>query len=112
MEFYRYIVREYGSVNDFGGFSSLRIPNAKLNLETYGMLRETPKGYWIGYLDFGDLGKRWVSKTSKKRFAYPTKEEALKNFIYRTERRVAILDRQINISKIGLDLAEREKQKK
>ena len=73
------------------------------------MFKETPKGYWIGY---GSLGQhkynwqKWVSKTSKKRFAYPTEKEALTNFIKRTEKRLKILKRQTWTCKISLNLAK------
>jgi len=36
----------------------------------------------------------WISKNSKKRYAYPTKKEALENFIKRNERRIEILKYQ------------------
>ena len=47
-----------------------------------------------------------MSKTCKKRFAYPSKEEALINFIKRTERRIGILDSQLMACKISLNLAK------
>jgi hypothetical protein len=88
---------------------SPKFPNPKLELRTYDLLRETLKGYWIGY---GSLGysqyswKKWVSKTTKKRFAYPSEEEALINYIKRTERRIGILDSQLMACKISLNLAK------
>ena len=97
--FYRYEAVEYASLGIDGDYESSKIPNPKVELKTYNLFKETPKGYWIGY---GSLGNRklrghghWVSKTSKKRFAYPTKKEALENFIKRNEWRVMILKRQI-----------------
>jgi len=105
MEFYRYEIIEY-AVHDFDNeLISSKFPNPKLVLSTYDLLKETPKGYWIGY----SYSKIWISKTSKKRFAYPTKNEALTNFIKRTERRLNILEHQIISCKIGLSLAK-EKQ--
>ena len=53
--------------------------------------------------------KKWVSKTSRKRFAYPTKEEALENYIKRTEKRLKILEWQVEECKIGIMLAKAKK---
>ena len=94
MKFYRYEL--WGC----GEFESLR-------LDEYGMIKETPMGYWIGYPDQKYSGfKKWVSKTCTKRFAYPTKEEALTGYIKRTERRLMILKHHIVQCKKGLDLAK------
>jgi hypothetical protein len=92
-----------------GEYVDSHFPNPKLEVREYNLLRETPKGYWIGYGNFGYNKyewKKWVSKTSKKRFAYPTKEEALVNFIKRTEKRLKILDWQLQVCKISLNLAQ------
>lgn len=51
--------------------------------------KETPAGYRIFF-------NRWVSKTAKKRFAYPTIEEAQRNFMKRTHRCRAILQSRID----------------
>ena len=114
MKFYRYEAVQYAVIGDDGEYTDSHLPNPKLELRTYDLLRETSKGYWIGY---GSLGysryswKKWVSKTCKKRFAYPSKEEALINFIKRTERRIGILDSQLMACKISLILAkEKEKE--
>ena len=51
----------------------------KLRLERYKVIKATPCGHWIN--DYGR--KRWVSATSRKRFAHPTVEEALAAYIKR-----------------------------
>lgn len=98
-KFYRYETVQYASLGMDGDFEIPKIPNPKVELRTYNLLKETPKGYWIGYesLEIGSLRSKgiWVSKTSRKRFAYPTKKEALDNFIKRNEKRIEILKRQI-----------------
>lgn len=96
--FYRYEAVQYASLGIDGDYESPKIPNPKVELREYNLWKETLKGYWIGYGDLGE-GKlrsngRWVSKTSKRRFAYPTKKEALENFIKRNERRIKILKYQ------------------
>jgi len=114
MEFYRYDLMQFASMHDdyeYGG-NKTSIPNPSLVLHTYNLQAETPKGYWIGYghpnngYNRGD--SRWVSKTAKKRYAYPTKEEALHNFIKRTERRIKILEYQAWFCKIGLNLGKKK----
>ena len=78
--------RLYRYVNSFG----------HLVLCDYLVLRGTRSGKWIRD---SKGSERWVSNYSKKRFAYPTKEEALVNFIKRTER-------HIMLAKYNLECAE------
>jgi hypothetical protein len=109
MKFYRYEIVEYAVSDSEGEYVNPTVPNPKVEVREYDLLKETPKGYWVGY---GDLGynkynwKKWVSKTSKKRFAYPTKEEALVNFTKRTEKRLRILDWQLQVCKISLNIVK------
>ena len=109
MKFYRYEVVEYAEHDFDGELVSPSIPNPKLELREYDLFKETPKGYWIGYGSLGEYKynwKKWVSKTTKKRFAYPTEKEALINYIKRTEKRLEILERQAWTCKISLNLAK------
>lgn len=46
----------------------------ELCLKSYNIVSETPCGYWITFCS--GTKDKWVSKTSRKRFAYPSKEEA------------------------------------
>lgn len=57
----------------------------KVKLVMYNILRYTLSGVWIKpkYKN-----EKWVSLTGKKRFAYPTKKEALDNFIKRTAKAI------------------------
>jgi hypothetical protein len=114
MKFYRYDTYRYamsGYDNEFVCFSE---PTVKLT--EYNMHKETPKGYWIGYGNGQyESGQKWnlksnsiwVSKTSKKRFAYPTKEEAIHGFIARTQRRANILSSQLYVCNTALNLAKK-----
>lgn len=96
-KFYRYEAVEYASIGMDGEFESARIPNPKVELRTYHLYKETPKGYWVGYgfLDGLHSKGKWVPKEGKKRYAYPTKQEAMVNFIKRNEYRIKILNRQV-----------------
>lgn len=114
-EFYRYELERvsHGGYDIDGEFINAIFSETKLRLITYNLFKETPKGYWIGFgsLDIGSLHsvwKKWVSKTSKKRFAYPTKKEALINLIKRTERRKKILVSQVRMCSEGIELAKKE----
>ena len=112
MKFYRYETKIFASISDDIGYTFSLLPDVKLHLYTYELYKETPKGYWITHQSIFPGGwdkllwKKWISKTSTKRYAYPTKKEALINYIKRTERRIKLLEGQINISRSGLALAK------
>lgn len=97
MNFYRY--------EDFAtGYNGVVI-----NLHTFDLLKETPCGYWISKYDTGGFywgvqkeNKRWVSKTSRKRFAYPTKEEAKVNYMARKNRQVIIYTARLERARLAL----------
>lgn len=81
----------------------------KIHLDIYVSVKETKCGYWIVPKDLVSYSfdnildderlmkkeKKWISKDSKKRFAYPTKKEALYNFKKRKEKQVHIMSRQL-----------------
>jgi hypothetical protein len=100
MKFYRYKGIQYATTDHNGEYTSSYIPNPTLILEEYNLFKETDKGYWIYYGSIlpGKLRSEaiWVSKTAKKRFAYPSKEQALQGYIKRTEKRVRILQYQLD----------------
>lgn len=108
LKFYRYDSVEYASLDFNGDVILPPFPNPTITLTTFELVKETPKGYWIVSigLKFYPQYKKWVSKTAKKRYAYPTKAEALHNFIKRNQRRLGILKRQIELCKSNLSKAE------
>jgi hypothetical protein len=72
------------------------------------MLKETQCGFWIqrtADYPFEKSKKRWVSKTSRKRYAYPTKEEALKGYIARKRHQVAIYRNKLDHAETCLQIA-------
>ena len=115
MEFYRYDIHNYATLDMDGDFVSPLFPNPKVELTVLNLHKETPKGYWIGYgsLNDGSLRSqsRWVSKTSKKRYAHPTKEEALKSFIFRQKYAIKCLEDQLLNRKFALDIAKKMQEK-
>ena len=81
----------------------------KIDLIKFIKLRETPCGHWIvrdyyeRYPDHTkEKAKKWISKTSAKRYAYPTKLEAVNNLIMRKRR-------QMEHCRYFLDRAEKAK---
>ena len=56
----------------------------RIYLEELYSIKSTTKGYWITGNSLYYLC-RFVLKDSRKRYAYPTKEEAMNNFKKRTE---------------------------
>jgi hypothetical protein len=114
-KFYRYKIENYALMStsdDYYSRPSYSIPNSTLVLEEYNLYKETPKGYWIHRGMWGVHKIRsdckWIPKDSKRRFAYPTKKEALNSFIIRQKYKIKILSYQVENSKSGILLAERE----
>lgn len=108
MIFYRYILVQYVTKDSDGEYIESKHPSPTLTLIEYNLISETPKGYWIGSFGYKE---KWIPKISRKRFAYPTKKEALHNFVKRTEKRIKILDFQLSSCIIGLSLAKSKKDK-
>jgi hypothetical protein len=106
MEFYRYEWHEYAKMGIDEEIMLPRFPNPTVELHTYILLKETKRGYWICMKNW-NLWKKWIPKKSKKRFAYPTIEEAKNNFILRTKKRIRILQRTVDCCKIALNLIDK-----
>lgn len=73
----------------------------------YKVLKETPRGYWIQLYPSrweNRVSRKWVNKYSKKRFAYPSKEEALASFLARKRRQIQILQSQLDRAKVALSI--------
>ena len=92
-----------------------------IKYEELTMIKETPKGYWLAYGNVSEnfikqaleskepwrsFGFIWVSKTAKKRYAYPTKEEARESFIIRSRKYIQILKSRLENRKMLLKMAE------
>lgn len=57
-------------------------------------IRSTPKGYWI--TDEYAIQEKFVLASGKKRFAYPTRQEAFDSYMKRKEKQVLILSNMLN----------------
>lgn len=75
----------------------------RILLLEYSVLKSTPCGFWIQYYP-----RKWVSGHSKKRFAYPTIEEAKVGFIKRKERQIAILKSRLDEAERALAMIQTE----
>lgn len=110
MKFYRYVAVETAAHDADGELVASKFPNPHIYVHEYVLVKETPKGYWISPESLKSEHYKklhtWIAKSSKKRYAYPTKEEAMLNFIKRTEQRIEILKRQEWSCSMALDDAK------
>lgn len=88
MYLYRY---ERGSIENMGKIHH----SAKVFLVEIQVIGETEKSYLLN--EYAGH-KKHISKTAKKRYAYPTKEEAMDNFIRRTQRCIFLLKTRLSRS--------------
>lgn len=72
-----------------------------LTIREFYVMSETPKGWWINV----DGKKTWISKTAKKRYAYPTREEALESFRCRKTAFVKHAQNMLEVAKTDLKIA-------
>ncbi|NTU49360.1 MAG: hypothetical protein HGA87_00435 [Desulfobulbaceae bacterium] len=89
------------------------VDHVRLLLSRFSLVKETPCGYWVDPMvgSYARKKVRWVSKTARKRYAYPTKAEALDALIARKRRQKAIIYWQNEIADATIAMAEQEKQK-
>lgn len=69
-----------------------------LVLRKFHIIRHTLRGVWIR----ADGTERFILNTSRKRYAYPTEQEALTNFIKRTERHIMLAEGNLTRAKEAL----------
>ncbi len=74
-------------------FDELCGHKVRIELERFAVIKETPCGYWYipewmkVWSEPEQQGhKRWVSKTARVRYCYPTKDEAWKSYRVRKYR--------------------------
>ncbi len=61
----------------------------------YTVIKQTEEGYWFNY--YG--GAKWTSRIATRRFAYPTKKEAMVSYKKRKQRQILLLERQLSNAK-------------
>lgn len=106
---YRYEQREYAAApfDECGRWPG----TTRVVLLEFFVVRHTAKGAWVARKDaFGNLsydGERFVLTTAHKRYAWPTKAEAMTSFVARKRRQIAIYEARIIRAKLALDIASR-----
>jgi len=71
-------------------FETFNFRVATVICSEYEVIKETPAGYWIEDWS-AKKGKRWVSKTGFKRFAYVDKVDAAASYLARSRKYIEIL---------------------
>lgn len=79
-----------------GGYLDLDGYGYLIEFDEYEVIKPTPKGAWVRLVLGQFLGdKKFILRDARKRFACPTKEEALESFLKRKERQINILRAQL-----------------
>lgn len=103
MKLYRYEDHMYSEVSiDPEGSESYYSIGPKVELSTYEVVRETPCGYWIRSGNSGAFihgPERWINKTTRKRYALPSKKEAMESFLHRKSKQISIISHQLDRAK-------------
>jgi hypothetical protein len=99
MELYRYEDTAYANMidEDFAGHST----HIRISLREFPVVKDNPKSHWIR--DRDGFCRR-VSKTSKKRFAHPTKDEAWLSFRKRKEAQMRIYREKLRRAQVAYSL--------
>jgi hypothetical protein len=97
-----------GGTAAFGDDRLYRVEGSSIEGHTIFVLafrvdRKTKRGCWIE--DYGR--ERFILNDSRKRLAYPTKEEAMDSFIHRKVKHIAILRSQIDRAVNHLETAKK-----
>ena len=88
---YRYDGAAYGAIEGEDAWPYVGPPRLDVILSEYPVTRITSKGVWLNI--YGT--KKFILSHARKRFAYPTKSEALESFIMRKKRQITICNTQI-----------------
>ena len=76
--------------------------SVRLDLHEYVILKTTKHGAWIDVWGV----KKFVKLDARKRYACPTKEEALASFRARKQRQIKLLRAQLTKAETALNLSE------
>ncbi len=102
---FRFEDHRYASVNEWDEVTSVTV---QLQETTYTVAKVTQKGVW---LENSWTPRRFVLRDSHKRFAWPTKQEALLSLKARKSRQMQILSKQLNYAERAANLADHELKK-
>ena len=82
--------------------------NLKVHLREYKIISITPKGVWIQLWGLWSDEKKFILLSARKRFACPTKKEAVESFKARKNRQIQILNGQLKQAKEALSIIEKQ----
>lgn len=77
-----------------------------VHLRQLEVVRETPKGVWVRLYDSDMAPQRFVLRESRKRYACPTKEEAMESFLARKRKQMKILKAKLAHVEEAIQIAE------
>ena len=84
--------------------------SVQINLTEYHVIKETPKGVWLRHTGFLMYNwKKFVLLGSRKKFACPTKEEAMVSFIARKRAQIRIYKDRLESAEMALAIVEGDK---
>ena len=78
----------------------------EIQYREFTVKKETNCGYWIDH----QRKRKWVSKSSVKRFAYPTKAQALEALLFRRIRAKAISEAMVYRNDVVIELVKKRLQ--
>ena len=97
----------------------------RIHEEVYKVIKPTPSGYWIRKLSFtfgGQIAinengeeifytkKKWIGRGTarNRRFAFESKEDAMRNYRFRKKAQIRILEERLEIANILYEQAIKE----
>jgi hypothetical protein len=101
---YRYVLKvcSGGYFDENGDFCSSSFYEGHIKLEVWREVKTTPKGVWIERA-YGN--KKFVLNYGRKRYAWPSKEEAWESFLARKRKQAQILRRQLVAAERALEMS-------
>lgn len=105
MNLYRYEDVQYAGPTDELGESS-GPGDLRVELRTFTVIRETPKGAWI--VAHSMDGPRFVNLHARKQYACRTLEEAAESFRARKQRQMRIHQAAVRRAQHALDIINKE----
>jgi hypothetical protein len=101
--YYRYVLKVHGTgwTDEFGDWCQGSYLDGVVDLEVWRETKKTPKGAWIER-SYGR--KKFVLDAGRKRYAWPTKEQAWESFLARKRKQVKHLRQQLVAAELALKL--------
>jgi len=77
--------------------------SCRLEIYKYHVVRKTPCGYFVARYQYGPM--HFIRDDAKKRFAWPTKNQAIESLIARKEREIQHLEQRLEDARRKLNAA-------